>query len=91
MTSHIARKIVASFQKTITPTKEYETLSLREQQVVDWLAKGYTYQEIATALNLSYATVHTRIRHIYEKLHVRSRTQAVSIHLKQINAIPSGI
>lgn len=85
MTSHIARKVVASFQKINTPTKDYEKLSLREQQVIDWLAKGRTYQEIATALNISYATVNTHIRHIYEKLHVRSRTEAVTVHLQQMN------
>jgi DNA-binding NarL/FixJ family response regulator len=84
MSSHIARKIVASFQKIESPTKEYEKLSLREQQVIDWLAKGHTYQEIATTLNISYATVHTHIRHIYEKLHVRSRFEAVTIHLEQL-------
>jgi DNA-binding NarL/FixJ family response regulator len=85
MTSHIARKVVASFQKITAPTKEYEKLSLREQQVIDWLAKGHTYQEIATTLSISYATVHTHIRHIYEKLHVRSRTEAVTVHLQQMS------
>lgn len=85
MTSHIARKVVASFQKITSPTNDYEKLSLREQQVIDWLAKGHTYQEIADALTISYATVHTHIRHIYEKLHVRSRTEAVSVHLQQMH------
>ena len=80
MSSHIARKVVASFQKIDSPTKEYEKLSLREQQVLDWLAQGHTYQEVATKLNISYATVHTHIRHIYEKLHVRSRYEAVTVH-----------
>ena len=84
MTSHIARKVVASFQKITNPSKDYEKLSLREQQVIDWLAQGDTYQEIADALKISYATVHTHIRHIYEKLHVQSRTQAVTIHLQHV-------
>lgn len=84
MTSHIARKVVASFQRIESPAKEYEKLSLREQQVIDGLAKGQTYQEIATALNVSYATVHTHIRHIYEKLHVRSRFEAVTVHLTHL-------
>jgi DNA-binding NarL/FixJ family response regulator len=84
MSSHIARKVVASFQKIESPVNEYEKLSLREQQVIEWLAKGHTYQEIASTLNISYATVHTHIRHIYEKLHVRSRFEAVSVHQRQM-------
>jgi len=84
MTSHIARKVVASFQKITNPSHDYEKLSLREQQVIDWLAQGHTYQEIADALKISYATVHTHIRHIYEKLHVQSRTEAVTIHLQHV-------
>lgn len=81
MTGHIARKVVASFRKITKPQHDYETLSLREQQVLDWLAQGRTYKEIAENLNISYNTVNTHIRHIYEKLHVRSRTQAVTMHL----------
>ena len=84
MTSHIARKVVASFQKIINPSHDYQKLSLREQQVIDQLARGYTYQEIADLLKISYATVHTPIRHIYEKLHVQTRTEAVTIHLQQL-------
>ena len=84
MSSHIARKVVASFQRISKPAHEYEKLSLREQQVLDALARGDTYQEIADSLKISYATVHTHIRHIYEKLHVRSRTEAVTVHLRHI-------
>jgi DNA-binding NarL/FixJ family response regulator len=51
--------------------------------VLDYLAKGYLYREIAEELKISYATVHTHVRHIYEKLHVRSRTEAVTIHLSR--------
>ncbi len=84
MTGHIARKVVASFQRITNPSHDYEKLSLREQQVIDWLAQGHTYQEIADTLKITYATVHTHVRHIYEKLHVQSRTQAVTIHLQQV-------
>jgi len=83
MSSHIARKVVASFQKVAEPVHEYEKLSTREQQVLDYLAKGFLYREISDELKISYATVHTHIRHIYEKLQVRSRTEAVTIHLSQ--------
>lgn len=85
MTSHIARKVVASFQNISSPKHEYEKLTIREQQVLDHLSQAYTYAEIAEALNMSYHTVHTHIRHIYEKLHVRSRSEAVAIHLNQVD------
>jgi len=85
MSSHIARKVVASFQQVTNPVHEYEKLSLREQEVLDCLAKGYLYREIAEQLKISYATVHTHVRHIYDKLHVRSRTQAVTRHLQQLS------
>jgi DNA-binding NarL/FixJ family response regulator len=81
MSSHIARKVVASFQKVINPRHEYEKLSTREQQVLEFLSKGFLYREIGEEMKITYATVHTHIRHIYEKLQVRSRTEAVTIHL----------
>ncbi|HEV2329180.1 MAG TPA: response regulator transcription factor [Verrucomicrobiae bacterium] len=86
MSSHIARKVVASFQKVTNPVHEYEKLSTREHQVLDYLARGFLYREIAEELKISYATVHTHVRHIYEKLHVRSRTEAVTIHLSRRRA-----
>jgi DNA-binding NarL/FixJ family response regulator len=87
MSSHIARKVVASFQQVANPVHEYEKLSLREQEVLDCLAKGFLYREIAEQLKIGYDTVHTHIRHIYEKLHVRSRTQAVTKHFQQIGGL----
>jgi DNA-binding NarL/FixJ family response regulator len=83
MSSHIARKIVQSFQQPAPAVRDAETLSQRESQVLDLLAKGYLYKEIADMMHITYATVHTHIRHIYEKLHVRSRTEAVAKHLSQ--------
>jgi DNA-binding NarL/FixJ family response regulator len=88
MSSHIARKIVQSFQKPPSQTRDQENLSPREAQVLDLLAKGYLYKEIADKLALTYATVHTHIRHIYEKLHVRSRTEAVARHLAREVRLP---
>jgi DNA-binding NarL/FixJ family response regulator len=61
-------------------------LSPREAEVLDLLAKGFLYKEIADQMKVSYATVHTHIRHVYEKLHVRSRTEAVAKHLNQARA-----
>jgi len=83
MSSHIARKIVQSFQHSPAASAEAESLSPREAEVLDLLAKGFLYKEIAEQMKVSYATVHTHIRHIYEKLHVRSRTEAVAKHLGQ--------
>jgi DNA-binding NarL/FixJ family response regulator len=84
MSSHIARKIVQSFQKPVPTARDNEHLSPREAEVLDLLAKGYLYKEIAEQTGITYATVHTHIRHIYEKLQVRSRTEAVAKHLAQI-------
>src|SRR5580765_3522902 len=88
MSSHIARKIVQSFQQPVPVARESETLSPREAQVLDLLSKGYLYKEIADTMKVTYATVHTHIRHIYEKLHVRSRTEAVAKHLSKTRPLP---
>ncbi len=81
MTSSIARKVVQSFKRTLPSGVEAENLSTREQTVLDYLVKGYSYKEVAEALQISYSTVHTHIERIYQKLHVRSRAQAVAKYL----------
>ncbi len=81
MTSNIARKVVQVFKQPAPSTGETENLSPREQEVLDFLAKGYLYKEIAEQLNISYGTVHTYIERIFKKLHVRSRAQAVAKYL----------
>lgn len=81
MTSHIARKVVAAFRKNTDQSLAQFNLSPREQEVLDLLVKGYLYKEIADALKISLDTVRTHVRHIYEKLHVRSRTEAVAKRL----------
>ena len=82
MTMHIARKVVQSFQKA-APAQPAENLSEREQQVLDLLSQGLMYKEIADKLQISYETVHTYIRRIYEKLQVRTRTEAVAKFLRR--------
>jgi DNA-binding NarL/FixJ family response regulator len=82
MTTHIARKVVQSFQRAAPATSPTETLSPREQEVLDCLAQGFLYKEIAEKLSISYETVHTYIRRIYEKLQVRTRTEAVAKFLR---------
>jgi DNA-binding NarL/FixJ family response regulator len=86
MTSNIARKVVQSFQQTGPSPREMENLSPREQEVLDLLARGFLYKEIAESLTLSVPTVNTYIRRIYEKLQVRSRAQAVAKYLHQTPA-----
>lgn len=83
MTAHIARKVVQSFQASGASSQPTENLSPREQEVLDFLAKGFLYKEIADNLGISYETVHTYIRRIYEKLQVRTRTEAVAKFLKK--------
>lgn len=83
MTAHIARKVVQSFQRAGTSPQPTENLSEREQQVLDCLSQGLIYKEIADKLGISYETVHTYIRRIYEKLQVRTRTEAVAKFLRR--------
>jgi DNA-binding NarL/FixJ family response regulator len=83
MTTHIARKVIQSFQRTGPSSQPTENLSEREQEVLDCLSQGFLYKEIAEKLGISYETVHTYIRRIYEKLQVRTRTEAVAKFLKR--------
>lgn len=83
MTTHIARKVTQSFQKAGPSQQPTENLSQREQEVLDCLSKGFLYKEIADKLGISYETVHTYIRRIYEKLQVRTRTEAVAKFLQR--------
>src|SRR5271154_570803 len=83
MTTHIARKVVQSFQKTSPAEQTGEALSTREQEVLDHLSQGFLYKEIAEKMGISYETVHTYIRRIYEKLQVRTRTEAVAKFLRR--------
>lgn len=83
MSAGIARKVVQSFTAAPAVDKSLESLSPREQSVLDLLSKGYLYKEISDTLGVSVPTVNTYIRRIYEKLQVHSRTQAVSKYLRQ--------
>lgn len=78
MSSNIARKIVQSFHRPAHQPSEGMELSSREREVLELLARGYLYKEIAELLKISRPTVNTYIRRIYEKLHVHSRSQAVA-------------
>lgn len=83
MSAQIARKVVQSFYKEKTKTNIAQVpLTPREEEVLNHLAKGYLYKEIASELSISTDTVHNHIRKIYEKLQVHSRTEAVVKYLK---------
>ena len=78
MTSSVSRKVVLSFQPSLQGASEVAQLSERERQVLQLLAQGKIYKEIADLLGVSQNTVHSYIRRVYEKLHVRSKMEAVA-------------
>jgi DNA-binding NarL/FixJ family response regulator len=78
MTPNIARQVVQTFQKpSLAPDPAME-LSPRERQVLEFLAQGLLQKEIGEQLAISYHTVQAYTARIYEKLQVRSRSQAVA-------------
>jgi len=82
MSSSIARQVVQSFHRMGAAKRESDNLSPREQEILQLLVDGFLYKEIAEKLNIGRETVRTYIRRIYEKLHVRTRTEAVVKHLR---------
>jgi DNA-binding NarL/FixJ family response regulator len=82
MSNSIARKVVASFQEANRAGQKQNPLSEREQAVLDCLAQGLAYKQIGDQLGISINTIRTHLRHIYEKLHVQSRTEAVAKYLR---------
>ncbi|HZQ48512.1 MAG TPA: response regulator transcription factor [Verrucomicrobiae bacterium] len=81
MSGKIARTVVEYFQKLQAASAGPEQLSRREQELLDLLVKGYRDKEIAEALSISFETVRSHLKNIYEKLHVHSRTEAVVKYL----------
>ena len=81
MSGHIARKVVQYFNQRGSADKEIEKLSKREREVLEHLAQGIPYKEIADVLSLSIDTVRMHIKGIYAKLHVHSRGEAVAKYL----------
>lgn len=80
MSSHIATKVVRHFHLVgISPT-ESENLSPREREVLELLASGFIYKEIGDQLKISAETVRTYVKNICQKMHVRSRLEAVAKH-----------
>jgi DNA-binding NarL/FixJ family response regulator len=86
MSSQIARKVVAAFQNrpvaanepSPVPNRSMDVLSNREKEIIEYLAKGWLYKEIAAHLFISQETVRKHVYHIYEKLHVHNKVEAIN-------------
>jgi DNA-binding NarL/FixJ family response regulator len=81
MTDQIARKVIESFHQAKPAAHPQDKLTAREEEILDYLAKGYVTKEIADKLAITSATVRFHLKHIYDKLHVRSRVEAVIKYL----------
>jgi DNA-binding NarL/FixJ family response regulator len=77
MTSQIARRVIESFRRKAKARDESVRLSVREEQILVLLSQGYSNKVIADKLELSIDTVCSHLKHVFEKLHVSSRTEAV--------------
>jgi len=80
MSSQIARKVVAAFQNkpVVADDNNLDTLSHREKEILELLSRGLMYKEIAWELSISQETVRKHVYHVYEKLHVTNRVEAVN-------------
>jgi len=78
MSGEVARKVLGAFREPAIASAppEEQNLSRREQEILELLAQGCSNKDIASRLSISIETVTWHLRHIYSKLHVRSRTQA---------------
>lgn len=90
MTGEIARKVIASFRRAAPMALVDAHLTRREEDILSLLAQGYANKEIADRLAVSFDTVRTHLRHIYEKMHVRSRTEATSKYLRSTETATVG-
>jgi len=82
MSAEVARKVVEMFQTLAPPRNEAYSLSERELQVLRMLVEGHTYKTAADALAISVDTLRFHVRNIYEKLHVHSKSEAVTKALR---------
>ncbi len=78
MSGQIARKVLDHFSKVQKPNSNQFGLSEREQEILNLLATGFRYQDIADQLHISFGTVRTHIYNIYTKMHVDNRTEALN-------------
>lgn len=82
MSGEIARKVVQTFARPVHHPIPDSNLTPREEEILSYLSKGYLYKEIAAELFISIETVRTHIRKIYQKLQVRTRTEALLMCMK---------
>jgi DNA-binding NarL/FixJ family response regulator len=78
MTSEIARRVIASFRRTQAKSEAATKLTPREEEILTLLSRGFVSKEIAVKLGVTYETVRDHLKHIYDKLHVHSRGEAVA-------------
>ena len=83
MSANIARKVIESFQNNNSHAKDDFKLTTRENEILYSLIEGMSYKKLAEKYFISISTVRTHIRHIYEKLHVNSKSEAVARILKK--------
>ena len=83
MTAGIARKVLHHFQNILPEEKPEYNLSVREKEVLALLVQGFWYKMIAAKLDITYDTVRSHMKKIYEKLHVASMTEAVAKAINQ--------
>jgi DNA-binding NarL/FixJ family response regulator len=93
MTSQIARRVIESFRRRTETRDESIRLSVREEQILVLLSKGYSNKLIADKLELSVDTVCSHLKNVYDKLHVSSRTEAVVRYMasKTVQSKPAGL
>ena len=91
MTGEIARMVVEAFQTKPANVSSAEGLTTRESEILGLLSEGLSNKEIADRVSISYDTVRAHLRHIYEKLHVRGRTEAVKMYLRTPNLNLAGM
>jgi DNA-binding NarL/FixJ family response regulator len=82
MSSHVAQRVVRSFHEPAPKGLDTTALTEREKEILTLLSQGFANKELADKLQISVPTVRTHLRHIYEKLHVRSRSEAIVKYLK---------
>jgi DNA-binding NarL/FixJ family response regulator len=88
MSSQIARRVVEMFHQSGADDPA-GTLTTREREILELLVRGYRYREIGERLGIMLDTVRTHIRHIYEKMQVRSRTEATARYLRWEGSRPA--
>jgi DNA-binding NarL/FixJ family response regulator len=77
MSSEVAQKVIQAFRKPGGSVEKADGLTPREEEVLELLTRGRISKEIASDLGISLDTVNSHVKHIYKKLHVRSRVEAV--------------